>query len=255
MQLVNTATTGVGLSNPNGWPLAYAAPAFGLAAAVLFLWVASGRVAFASIRDRWRLGMIAEPLHRTPFRVDGGQGFLIFFGVMLLIDIIDELRRFSDKGVGMGQAIELALMNVPSSLYRILPLIMILSAIAMFLGLARSSELVVVRASGRSGLRFLVPPVLAALAIGVVAVAVLNPFVAATLKQYDALWYKYARGTESVLSISDDGLWLRQGGEQGPDRDPCRPANADGTELFGATFLSFDANGAPLTGSRRKRPV
>ncbi len=178
--------------------------------------------------------------------------FLVFFGIMLLIDIIDQLRRFSDKGIGFGQAVELSLMNVPASLYRILPLIMILSAIAMFLGLARSSELVVVRASGRSGLRFLMAPVLSALAIGVVTVAVLNPLVAATIKHYDTLWYKYARGTESVLSISDDGLWLRQGGGDGQIVIHAKRANADGTQLFDAAFLSFDAEGAPLSRTEAK---
>ncbi len=37
MQLINTASTSVGLNNPNGWPLAYAAPAFGLAVSFLLL--------------------------------------------------------------------------------------------------------------------------------------------------------------------------------------------------------------------------
>lgn len=171
--------------------------------------------------------------------------FLVFLGIMMLIDIIDQLRRFSDQGVGVGQAARLSAMNVPASLYQILPLIMILAAIALFLGLARSSELVVVRAAGRSGLRFLVTPVVAALAIGGFAVAVLNPLVAATSKEYDALWAKYARGTESVLSVSAEGLWLRQGGPEGQTVIHATRANADGTELFGATFLTFGADGLP----------
>ena len=46
----------------------------------------------------------------------------------------------------------------------------------MFLGLARSSELVVVRAAGRSGLRFLMTPVAVALvARRLLTVALFNP--------------------------------------------------------------------------------
>ena len=97
--------------------------------------------------------------------------FFVFFGILMLIDMLDQLRRFSGKGVGLTQALHLSAMNVPESLYRILPLIMILSAIALFLGLSRSSELVVVRAAGRSGLRFLLTPVTVSLAIGAIAVA------------------------------------------------------------------------------------
>ena len=80
------------------------------------------------------------------------QVFLIFFGIMMLIEMVDQLRRFSAQGLGLAQAAQLAALSVPSSLYRILPLIVTLASVAMFVGLARSSELVVVRAAGRSGL-------------------------------------------------------------------------------------------------------
>ena len=110
--------------------------------------------------------------------------FAVFAAILLLIDVIDQLRKV---GVTLSDALYLSLLNVPESLYQILPLIMILTAIALFLGLARSSELVVVRAAGRSGLRFLLAPVVVALIIGAVAVAVFNPLVAATSKTYDRL--------------------------------------------------------------------
>ncbi len=175
-----------------------------------------------------------------------GRIFLIFFGIMLLIDILDQLRRFSGSGISFSQALELALVNVPSSLYRILPLILIMASIAMFLGLARSSELVVVRAAGRSGLRFLVAPVLVALAMGAVIVAVMNPLVAATSKLYDQRWGEFANGTARSASVSPDGLWLRQGGDDGQTVIHAARASQDGTELFAVTFLAFDASGAPI---------
>lgn len=171
--------------------------------------------------------------------------FLIFFGIMMLIDIIDQLRRFSGADIGLSGAAHLALMNVPESLYRILPLIFIMAAIAMFLGLARSSELVVVRAAGQSGLRFLLTPVLTALTIGVFAVAVLNPLVAATTKEYDRLWAQNSASGGSLLSVSDSGLWLRQGGTEGQTVIQALRSNADGTELFDVTFLTYAPDGTP----------
>lgn len=170
----------------------------------------------------------------------------VFFGILLLIDILDQLRRFRDQSVGLGEATKLAALNVPASLYNILPLILILSAIALFLGLARTSELVVVRAAGRSGLRFLMTPVLAALAVGALAVAVFNPLVAATSKQYDALYSQLARGGTSVLSVSEDGLWLRQGSAAGQTVIRAARAALDGTELFAVSFLTFDDKGQPV---------
>ena len=171
------------------------------------------------------------------------QVFWIFFGIMMLIDTIEQLRKFSSTDITLAKAAQMALMNVPESLYRIMPLIMIMGAIAMFLALARSSELVVVRAAGRSGLYFLIAPVLTALVIGGFSVAVLNPLVAATSKEYDDLAARQSQRMGSVLSVSDTGLWLRQGGSGGQTVIQAARANPDGTELGGVTFLTFDATG------------
>ena len=72
---------------------------------------------------------------------------LAFFGILLLIDMIEQLRRFSSVGVGVAEAGQLALLHVPETLYRVMPLIVIMGSIALFLALARSSELIVIRAS------------------------------------------------------------------------------------------------------------
>ena len=123
----------------------------------------------------------------------------VFTAVLLMIDVIEQLRK---TGVTLTIALYLALLNAPESLYQILPLIIIITSIAVFLGLARSSELVVVRASGRSGLRFLLAPVITALLIGMLSVAVFNPLVAATSKLYDRLT-TFGADAGSVLSISE----------------------------------------------------
>jgi lipopolysaccharide export system permease protein len=174
-----------------------------------------------------------------------GRVFLVFFGILMLVDMIEQLRRFSGQGVGMAGAASLSLLNVPETLYRILPLIMIMAAISMFIGLARSSELVVVRAAGMSGLRFLVVPVVMALGVGGVAIALFNPLVAATSKAYDERRAGLSQGGGSVLSVADTGLWLRQGSDTGQTVIQAARANPDGTELYGVTFLSFDAGGEP----------
>ena len=166
------------------------------------------------------------------------------FGLMLMIDLVDQLRRFAAPGISLSEGLVLALMNVPSTIYQVLPLILVLTAIGLFLGLARSSELVVVRAAGRSGLRFLLAPVLSALIVGLFAVAVLNPIVAVTSKRYDTLSTGHARGG-SVLSVADGGLFLRQGDERGQIVIHAERANLDGTELYDVTFLSFDPDGTP----------
>ena len=170
----------------------------------------------------------------------------VFVALLYLIELAEQMRRMAGTPAGLAGALELAGLNLPAALYRILPLITILAAVALFVGMARSSELVVIRAAGRSGLRALVAPVLTALLLGVLAVAALNPIVAATTRleaQRDAA----LTGQEpSALSVSAEGLWLRQGGADGQVVIHAERANGDASVLFSTTFLAFDGNGRPV---------
>jgi lipopolysaccharide export system permease protein len=170
----------------------------------------------------------------------------VFFAILYLVEIVEEVRRLASRDLGLATAARLALLNVPGALYRILPLVVILATVALFLSLARSSELVVARAAGRSALRMLVAPVVTALAIGIVAVAVFNPIVAGTGKQYEALSNRFQLGDASVLSIGDADLWLRQGGQDGQTVIRAQRANLDGSQLFNVTFIAFTPASGPV---------
>ncbi|HPE25788.1 LPS export ABC transporter permease LptG [Albidovulum sp.] len=168
--------------------------------------------------------------------------FAGFLMLMSLVEMVEQVRRFS--GIGLGQAAELAALSVPASIYRILPLIVILATVGLFLALARSSELVVIRAGGRSALVTLMAPVVTAALIGALAVAVLNPIAAGTTKAYELRSGQHG-GSASTLSISGEGLWLRQGGPEGQTVIHAARANTDGTILSSVTFMTFTPDGVP----------
>lgn len=172
--------------------------------------------------------------------------FAGFFVLLYLIDMIEEIRRFAGADIGLAEAAELAALNTPQTVYRILPMIIILASIALFLGLARSSELVVIRAAGRSALRMLVAPLVTTIVIGAIAVAALNPIVAGTAKRYETLANRYKLGEGNVLSISREGLWLRQGGPEGQTVIRASRSNTDGTLLYEASFIAFADGGGPV---------
>lgn len=164
--------------------------------------------------------------------------FGVFFLIMVFLDLVEQLRRYARVDASFGDVLTLTLLNVPQGIYQILPLIMILATIALFLRLARSSEMVVTRAAGRSALRALISPLLVALTIGILSVAILNPIVAGTSRQYeqrgDAL-----RGESSILSLGASGLWLRQGNAARQTVIRAGSANLDGTVLSNVTFITF----------------
>ncbi len=179
------------------------------------------------------------------FAVVFGGLFAVFFLLMSLLDFVEQVRRFGPQDAGLSQILRLTALNAPQGIYNILPLVMILATVALFLALARSSELVVARAAGRAGLRTLMAPVAVAAIIGVLAVAVLNPIVATTAKRYEQLSQAARAGGVDVLSVSAEGLWLRQGDPSGQTVIRAARANSDGTVLQAVSFLTYAADGAP----------
>lgn len=179
------------------------------------------------------------------------QSFMLISGVfltlILLIDLIEQVRRFGATETRFGQLVGLTLLNAPGAISDILPLMMILSTVVLFVGLARSSELVVTRAAGRSGIRALAAPVLLALVIGGLAVSTLNPIVAATSNRYQQLADTYRTGGgPAALSLSGEGLWLRQGSEQGQAVIHATGYAGDSVTLLDVAILAYAPNGGPV---------
>lgn len=172
---------------------------------------------------------------------------LIFLAFLILIDLVEQMRRFGSKDIGFPKIFQLTLLNAPRALYRILPLVMILSSVSLFLALARSSELVVTRAAGRSVLVTLISPVLVAALIGLGSVSVFNPMVAATTKRFNTLEEQYLNEDESTVSIGREGLWLRQGDENGQTVIHAQNADDRMTNLYKVDFVQYDTEGHPHT--------
>lgn len=180
---------------------------------------------------------------RSLATVAGAFALLLWF-----IELIESVRRQGSEG-SIGQAAGLATLGFPSQFHMILPLIILLAAIAMLTGLARGSELVAIRAAGRSALRMLVAPVVAVLLVGGLSIAVLNPIVSATGKRHAEA---AGNGLASIFSLGDGVVWLRQSVPESTD-GPAGQAviraggtSADATTLFNSSFLLFDADGAPV---------
>lgn len=171
--------------------------------------------------------------------------FFTFVMLLGLIDLVDELQDFPD--LTFGEVLEIVLLKLPKANYEILPLIIILASVALFVRLARSSELVVVRAAGRSALGSLIAPLTVAAMIGILSVTMFNPIVAASSKRYNDLVNTYVGFGSNVLAISAEGLWLRQGTSEGQTVIHAARASSDVSVLFDATFVSFSPEGEPLS--------
>jgi len=174
-----------------------------------------------------------------------GICFMGLLALIALVDLVEQVRRFGETEAGAGGILELVLLNMPQSINQILPLIVLLSTVGFFISMSRTSELVATRAVGRSALGALVAPIAAVIGVGVLATTTLNPIVAATSSKYAQLAQSYRSGGVSTLSISNEGLWLRQSTEDGQTVIRALRTNANASILYDVTFLSYRADNEP----------
>ncbi len=179
------------------------------------------------------------------FLITFGLVALIVTGLIWMTDMVEQLRRYTNQHVGFSMAAGLAALNAPKNLYQVLPILTIIATVTLFLRMARTSELVITRAAGRSALRSLSAPVLVMAVLGVLAVTVFNPIVATTSLKYESITDRLRGGTGNVLSISAEGLWLRQAASSGQVVIHAKSSNDDGTVLGDVTFLGFGDGAQP----------
>ncbi|MBU1571756.1 MAG: LPS export ABC transporter permease LptG [Alphaproteobacteria bacterium] len=170
----------------------------------------------------------------------------IFAGLIVMVESLDQIRNFSGLDIGSAAIFSMALLRLPRTIYDILPIIVVIATLVLFLGLARSSELVVSRASGRSALRSLLPPVVVVFLFGLLSVAVLSPVASTTARSFETREALYLKGERQVFSVSDEGLWLREGSQDGQMVIRATRSNLDGSELFDVSFIGFAKAGLPL---------
>lgn len=169
--------------------------------------------------------------------------FAIITLVIVLFAAVENLRRLSDTGAGLGNVLRISALQAPETLYQVFPLVLMLGSLLTFQRFARTSELVVMRAAGISALRLIRVPISAAVVLGIVFVAVVNPFVAVTIKRALVVEDKFKNTGASQMSFSADGVWLRQGDPDGQTVIQAARTNADGTLLSRVRMHRFDKQG------------
>lgn len=166
-----------------------------------------------------------------------------FAAIVVLVELIEQIGEVSKHGAGLPTMLYLSVLTAPATLYRILPLLVLLGAVALFLGLARTSEMVVTRAAGRSALHALMGPLLLAFGLGALAITMGNPIVSATSTRYETLRGDLAGKPPQIATVGENGLWMRQADETGQSVIRANHSNLNGTALVDVSFNRFDASG------------
>ena len=137
--------------------------------------------------------------------------FLIFMAIAMLFDVVEMLRRTADKEeITLGLVLHMSLLKLPFLAQTTLPFMTLFAAMLTFWRLARANEAVVARAAGISAWQFILPAFLITALLGTIAVTIVNPMSAAMLEKFQKIEAEYVKNRTSMISVSQNGLWLRQ---------------------------------------------
>jgi len=131
---------------------------------------------------------------------------MILFGVYLFAD---EQSNIGEGAYTVVDALAFALLNLPTSIFDLLPLGVLIGALLGLANLARGSELTVMRAAGVSTLRLAAWVGATGLLLAGVA-WVIGDYIAPPLEQYALQQKTFARFKEISL-IGDQSAWAKDG--------------------------------------------
>ena len=137
-------------------------------------------------------------------------------GIIYLFDTVELLRRSAKvEGLPVSTVLTMGLYKLPEVGQLIFPFAVLFSAMFSFWQLTRRHELVIVRSAGLSVWQFITPIALTALMIGLLQIMVINPLGALFVGKYRAMEAEHLDRKSSLVSLSEQGLWLRQDNETG----------------------------------------
>lgn len=181
-----------------------------------------------------------------------GHFLRVFIGIMAgllsivyLFDVLELLRRAAKRdGVGLGLVLEMALYKLPGIEQTILPFGVLFAGMGCFWWLSRRHELTAMRAAGYSAWQFVTPLVLGAVTIGLLHIMVLHPLAAGMVDRYATLEAQYLGQHKKLVTISRQGLWLREGDPDGEVIIHADTVSLKDWSLKGVTAMFFDEVGS-----------
>ena len=177
-----------------------------------------------------------------------GRQFLIGFAsvlaglvaIILLFGLAELTQRATNReSVGFLIVLQMAFLQLPFLIQKILPIAVLFGAIFTFIRLTRTNQLVISRGVGVSAWQFLAPSLFLAMVIGAFGVTVFDPFSSAATSRFEQLEARYLRGQSSLLAVSPSGLWLRQSNVDGQSVIHANRVSQQGEELTDVTIYLY----------------
>lgn len=168
-----------------------------------------------------------------------GVSLLTVLFFILLIDGSDQLNFFSSNDLDAKKAILNIFLRIPMLTMEAMALIIMLSAILTFSWLSNSNEIQILKASGKSAFRILLPPVLITIFIGLLVTFIGGPLVSASMRTSDSVLERFNLTNKNSFSVSDNDIWLRDKSDSIDMVIKASQMNSTATVFYDLVFFEF----------------
>lgn len=175
------------------------------------------------------------------FQISLAFSLLIFF-----VNLLEALDKGASSGTPFLMIVSMAFLQVPNFLNDIAPSMVLFAAIITFFFLSLKSEITVIRSCGFSLWQIAQPVAICAFFLGIFWITIFGPASILMARQFDALEGKYIRNESRAVTMTINGIWLKQPSLEKEGEElviQARTVYQENVELANVSIWFFDKDG------------
>jgi lipopolysaccharide export system permease protein len=135
--------------------------------------------------------------------------FLIFFALIFILNLFEEINFFKDLETNIFFPIILSCLNTPATLFEIFPFIFLIGTQFFFLDIIDKNEIEILKINGLSNLRILKTLFFTSLLFGFIIITVYYAISSKLQFIYFDTKNSYSNDDKYLAVIKDSGLWIK----------------------------------------------
>ena len=164
--------------------------------------------------------------------------FLIFFALILIINIFEQVEFLKQSNVSYWLPTFLSLLNTPSIVFEILPFIFLIATQLLFIHLMENNELEIFKYTGLTNIKIIKIIGIFTFFLGIFITIFYYNFSAKLKNSYLEIKNSYSNDNKYLAVITDNGLWIKD--EINQQINIINASKVDGQYLLDVVVTQFD---------------
>ena len=170
--------------------------------------------------------------------------FSIFFSLVLILNLLNEIEFFKNLEIGNFYTIYLSFLNSPSIIFQIFPFIFLISTQLFFIKLFENNEIQILKYSGLKNSKLIIIISILTFLISLFLIFIFYNFSANLKKIYLEFKNQYTSDGEYLAVITKNGLWIKDIVEK--KTNFINASKINNNFLINTTITQYDENNIPI---------